>query len=93
MTNMTTDGSRWKPTARDSAEPEDHSKLSDDVSVRVWFGPSEVAHYRADRDLAERYVADVGRHFHGLRFTISPLPDQAQPTRPLPAERLWMFTP
>ena len=67
--------------------------ISGAVWVRVWFGPTAVAHYRADRELAERYVADLAGHFHGLRFTIDPLPDVEPPTRPLPAEQLWMLTP
>jgi hypothetical protein len=61
--------------------------------VRVWFGPIAVADYRADRGLAERYVADVGSSFHGLQLTIDPLPNHAPPTRPLPAEQLGMLAP
>jgi len=61
----------------------------EEVLVRVWFGTTCVAHYRADRELAQRYVADVRSHFHGLTFTIDPLPDDPPPTRPLPAEKLW----
>jgi hypothetical protein len=78
---------------RDSGDAEIFQEVSGDVWVRVWFGPTAVAHYRADRELAERYVAAVGGHFHGLRFSIDPLPDYAPPTRSLPAERLWMLAP
>ena len=93
-TVMDTDRSDWPHPERDSvADAEDPSKVSQDVWVRVWFGPTAVAHYRADRELAKRYVRDVGAHFQGLRFSIDPLPDHSPPTRPLPAEQLWMLAP
>jgi hypothetical protein len=76
--NMASDGNDWM-----------RSQGREDVWVRVWFDTTCVAHYRADRELAQRYVADVRSHFHGLTFTIDPLPDDAPPTRPLPAEKLW----
>lgn len=60
--------------------------------VRVWFGDTAVAHYRAPADLAHRYVAAVRGHFQGLRFTVDPLPQNA-PARPLPAEVLWRLAP
>ena len=78
---------------RDLADADVSPDVFGDVWVRVWFGPTEVAHDRADRELAQRYVAEVGDHFHGLRFTVDPLPDYAPPTRPLPAQRLWMLAP
>jgi hypothetical protein len=70
-----------------------NAEVSEDVWVRAWFGPTVIADYRADRELAERYVDDVGGHFHGLRLTIDPLPEYAPPTRPLPAEQLWTLAP
>ena len=57
--------------------------------MRVWFGPTAVAHYRAERELAEQYVTAVRDHFRGLRFTVDPMPDHAPPTRPLPSWQLW----
>ncbi|HZO64078.1 MAG: hypothetical protein ACRDP9_26175 [Kribbellaceae bacterium] len=62
--------------------------------VRVWFGSHVIADYRADADLAERYVAAMARRFTGLRITSDPVPDPdlAEP-RPLPGERLWDVAP
>jgi hypothetical protein len=91
--DMDTDDSDSARTDQDSADAKEVPQVSGDVWVRVWFGATAVAHYRAEKELAERYVADVGRHFRGLWFTIDPLPDDAPPTRPLPAERLWMLAP
>ncbi len=62
--------------------------------VRVWFGSHVIADYRADADLAERYVAAMARRFVGLRITCDPVPDPDHaPARPLPGERLWDLTP
>lgn len=62
--------------------------------VRVWFGNHVIADYRADADLAERYVAAMSRRFVGLRITTEEVP-QPDPTpgRALPGERLWDLTP
>jgi hypothetical protein len=62
--------------------------------VRVWFGNHVIADYRAEADLAERYVAAMSRRFTGLRITNDPVPepDTAVP-RPLPGERLWEVAP
>jgi hypothetical protein len=62
--------------------------------VRVWFGKHVIADYRADADLAERYVAAMARRFVGLRITNEPDPERdAGSGRPLPGERLWDLTP
>lgn len=62
--------------------------------VRVWFGKHVIADYRADADLAERYVAAMARRFVGLQITNDPIPEpDAVPGRPLPGERLWDLTP
>jgi hypothetical protein len=62
--------------------------------VRVWFGDHVIADYRADADLAERYVAAMARRFTGLRITNDPVPDpDPAPYRPLPGEWLWDLTP
>lgn len=62
--------------------------------VRVWFGRHVVADYRADADLAERYVEAMSRRFAGLRITNEPVPEPDDaPPRPLPGERLWDVTP
>jgi hypothetical protein len=62
--------------------------------VRVWFGRHVIADYRAEADLAERYVAAMSRRFVGLRITNDPLPERdAGVGRPLPAARLWDVSP
>lgn len=86
-------GGDWARLDRDWADTRVSAAAFGDVWVRVWFGSTAVAHYRAGRELAERYVAEVGGHFHGLQFTIDPLPDYPPPTRPLPAEQLWILAP
>ncbi len=73
-----------------SGEPEKHLRRR----VRVWFGSHVIADYRADADLAERYVAAMSRRFTGLRITIDPVPDpDPGQHRPLPGERLWEVAP
>ena len=91
--DMGTGRNDWGPADGDPADAEVPLEMTGEVWVRVWFGPEAIAHYRADRELAERYVAEVGGYFHGLQFTIDPLPNHAPPTRPLPAEQLWMLAP
>ena len=62
--------------------------------VRVWFGKHVIADYRADADLAERYIAAMARRFVGLRITNEPIPErEAGSGRPLPGERFWDLTP
>ncbi len=62
--------------------------------VRVWFGDHVIADYRADADLAERYLAALEWRFAGLRITTEPVPDpDTGPGRGLPGERLWELTP
>jgi hypothetical protein len=62
--------------------------------VRVWFGKHVIADYRADADLAERYVTAMARRFVGLRITNEPVPEpDPVPARALPGERLWDLTP
>ena len=62
--------------------------------VRVWFGSHVIADYRADAELAERYVAAMAWRFAGLRITNEPVPEpDDEPGRALPGERLWDLTP
>lgn len=78
---MDTDGNEWmRPGA-----PQ--------VYVRVWHGPTAVAHYRADLVTAHRYVEGMRGQLRGLRYTIDPLPTFAPPTRPLPAWQLEQTAP
>lgn len=82
-------GNEWawadQPVGRD--EPQ--------VYVRVWLGPTAVAHYRADPETAAGWVETMrsDRHFQGLRYTINPLPPHAPPTRPLPVWQLELTAP
>ncbi|GAA1554695.1 hypothetical protein GCM10009789_05170 [Kribbella sancticallisti] len=41
--------------------------------VRVWFGDTAIADYRAEPALAARYEAAMSRRFSGLRVTNEPL--------------------
>ncbi|MEV8376736.1 hypothetical protein AB0P21_28595 [Kribbella sp. NPDC056861] len=68
--------------------------------VQVWFGSHVIATYVAERTLADRYAAAMGRRFAGLRVTNEPLPpialaepDQLPDHPPIPSEaRLWPLT-
>jgi len=64
--------------------------------VRVWFGDHAIADYRANAELAERYVAAMEWRIAGLRITNEPMPEPDPgpgPGRALPGERLWDLTP
>lgn len=68
--------------------------------VQVWFGSHVIATYVAERLLADRYAAAMGRRFAGLRITNEPLPptgitdpDRVPDHPPIPPEqRLWPLT-
>jgi hypothetical protein len=68
--------------------------------VQVWFGSHVIATYVAERLLADRYAAAMGRRFAGLRITNEPLPptgptepDHVPDYPPIPSEqRLWPLT-
>ncbi|WP_433014697.1 hypothetical protein [Kribbella sp. CA-294648] len=68
--------------------------------VQVWFGSHVIATYVAERLLADRYAAAMGRRFAGLRITNEPLPptvlvdpDCVPDHPPIPSEqRLWPLT-
>ncbi|AKU15730.1 hypothetical protein [Luteipulveratus mongoliensis] len=59
--------------------------------VQVWFGSHLMYGYRAEQSVAERYAAEMGRLWPGLRVTVDGV--VADGLRPLPCERLWTLAP